>query len=187
MFDLAKAHFEERQPTYCLSRNTFPHNIKRLVHLLEQRIDLLLPIPQIAPLDEMLELPRPEAARRVRQLERPQEVARLLEVRPHGHDLVHQIFHADDAEFAQVLLDDLVVGEGDTLLVDLSVSALIDEVSDAFHAWVAVGDVGFDHFEHFGSGFGEFDEDAVVDLEETKELHNLAGFGGHFVDTGEAH
>ena len=47
---------------------------------------------------------------------------------------------------------------------------------------IAVRDIRFDYFEHFGRGFGEFDEDAIVDLEETKELHNLAGFRGQLVD-----
>ena len=82
----------------------------------------------------MLELPRPEPTRRVRQLERPEKVARRLEIRSDGHDLVHQVFNADDAEFAQVLLDDLVVGERDPLAVDLSVSPLVDEVANAFYA-----------------------------------------------------
>ena len=69
------------------------------------------------------------------------------------------------------------------MLVDLSVAALVDEVADGFDTGVAVGDVGFDYFEHFGGGFGEFDEDAVVDLEEAEKLENLAGLGGDFVDT----
>ena len=133
----------------------------------------------------MLELPRPKPTSRVRQLERPQEVARLLEIGPHGHNLVDQILDTDDAEFAKVLLDDLVVRERDSLLVDLSISSLVDEVADAFHRGVAVRDVGFDYFEHFRCGFCDFDEDTVVDLEKTEELHDLAGFGGHLVDTRE--
>ena len=99
---------------------------------------------------------------------------------------MNQILHTDDAKFAQVLLDDLVVGEGDSLLIDLSISALVDKIADRLDRGVTIGDVGFDYFEHFGSGFGEFDKDTVVDLEETEKLHNLAGFRGHFVDTGSA-
>ena len=95
---------------------------------------------------------------------------------------MYQILHANDAEFAQILFDNLVVGERDTLLVDLSVAALVDEIADALHARIAVRDIGFDDFEHFGSSFGEFDKDAVVDLEETEELHDLAGFRSHLVD-----
>ena len=140
----------------------------RLVHLLDQRINLLLPVPQITALDEMLEFSRPKPTRRIRQLEWPQKVARLLEIRPHGHNLMHQILHADDAEFAKVLLDDLVIGEWDPLLIDLPISTLVDEVADGLHGGVTIGDVGFDDFEHFGCSFGDFDKDTVVDLEETE-------------------
>lgn len=140
----------------------------RLIHLLDQRIDLLLSIPQIPTLDEMLELPRPEPTRRIRQLERPQKVARLLEIGPHGHNLMHQILHADDAEVAKVLLDDLVIGEWDPLLIDLPISTLVDEVADGLHGGVTIGDVRFDDFEHFGCRFGDFDKDTVVNLEETE-------------------
>ena len=155
----------------------------RLVHLLDECIDLLLPVPQIAPLHIMLELPRPEPTRRVRQLERPEKVARLLEIRPHGHDLVHQIFNADDAEFAEILLDDLVVAEGNPLAVDLPISTLVDQVADAFHGRIAVRYVRFDDLEHFGGRLCELAKDAVVDLEETKELHDFPGLRGHFRDT----
>ena len=134
----------------------------------------------------MLELPRPESTRRIRQLEWPQKVARLLEIWPHGYNLMHQIFHADDTEFAEVLFDDLVVREGDSLLVDLSVSTLVNEVANGLHTGVAVGDVGFDYFEHFRSSFGKFDEDTIVDLEETEELHDLARFRSHLIDTDDS-
>lgn len=155
----------------------------RLIHLLDQRIDLLLPVPQIATLHIMLEFPRPEPTRRVRQLERPEEIARLLEIRPHGHDLVHQVLNTDDTKFAEILLDDLVVREGNALAIDLSISPLVDEVADAFHGRIAVRDVWLDDLEHFRCCLCEADEDAVVDLEETKELHDFSGLRCHFGDT----
>ena len=92
----------------------------------------------------MLELPRPEAAGRVAQLERPQEVARLLEVRSHGDQLVDQILHAHDAILAQVVFDQLVVGKGDTLLVDFAITALVDKFADGLEGRIPIGDVGFD-------------------------------------------
>ena len=131
----------------------------------------------------MLEFPRPESTSGVAQLEWPQKVTSLLEIRSDSNNLMDQVLHTDDAKFAQLLLDDLVIGEGNALLVDLSIAALVDEVADGFDAGVAVGDIGLDYFEHFGGGFGEFDEDAVVDLEEAEELEDLAGFGSDFVDT----
>lgn len=132
----------------------------------------------------MFKLPRPEASVRVAQLEGPEEVARLLEVGAHGVDLVDEILHAHDPVFAQVVLDDLVVREGDALLVDLAVAALVDELAHGLEVGVAVGDVGFDDLEHFRRGFCEAHEDAVVDLEEAEELERFAWFGRHLRDTG---
>ena len=52
-----------------------------------------------------------------------------------------------------------------------------------FKIGFAIGDVGLNNLEHFLSGFGELDEDPIVDLKETKELHHFTGLGCHFVDT----
>lgn len=171
-------------PSIIFSDQTPALHPPHLIHLANQRIDLLLPIPQIAALDEMLKLPRPKASRRIAQLERPQKVARLLEIRPHGENLMDQILHAHDAVLAQMVFNDLVVGEGDSLLVDFAVAALVDEFADGFEGRVAICDVGLDDFEHFAGGFCEADEDAVVDLEKAEELQRFARFGSHLGDTG---
>ena len=49
------------------------------------------------------------------QLEGPEEVVRLLEVRAASVDLVNQILRADDAELAESGLDDAVISQGDSL------------------------------------------------------------------------
>ena len=131
----------------------------------------------------MLEFPRPKSSSRITQLERPQKVTRLLEIGSHSQNFMDQVLHAYNAVLAQILFDDLVVGEGDALLIDLPIAALIDEVADSFEGWVAVGDVGFDDFEHFQCSFCEADENTIVDLEEAEELEDFAGFWGDFVDT----
>ena len=131
----------------------------------------------------MLEFSRSESSGGVAQLKWPQKVARLLEVGPDGQNLMDKILHAHDAVFTQVLLDDLVVGEGDALLVDFSVATLVDKIADGLEGRVTVGNVGLDNLEHFRGSFRKADEDAVVDLEETEELEDFAGFGGDLVDT----
>lgn len=131
----------------------------------------------------MLELSRSETASGIAQLKRPQKVTRLLEVGPNCEDFVDKILHAHDTVFAQMVLDDLIVGERDTLLIDLSVAALVDEFAHGLKVGVAVCDVGFDNLEHFRGGFGKADEDAIVDLKETEELEGLAWFGSHLGDT----
>lgn len=131
----------------------------------------------------MLELASAEATVGVGQLEGPQEVVGLLEVGANSVDLVDQILHADNAELAEVLLDDLVVGEGNTLLVDLAVTALVEELTDGLQVGVTVGDVGVDNGQHLLGSLGQADEGTAVDLEQTEELQDLAGLGGNLVDT----
>lgn len=156
-----------------------------LVHLADEGVDGLLAVAKVTTLDEVLELAGAEAASGVAELEGPQEVGGLLEVGADGEDLVDEVLHADDAVLAEVLLDDGVVGQGDALLVDLAVAALVDELLDGLQVGVAVGDPGLDDLEHLSGGLGDLDEDAVVDLEETEELEDLAGLGGHLVDTAK--
>ena len=131
----------------------------------------------------MLELAWTEASSWVGELEWPQEVAGLLEVGAHGEDLMDQILNAHKAVLAQVVLDKLVVGKGDTLLVDLAVTALVDELANGLEVGVAIGNVWVDNCEHLLSGLGQSDEDTAVDLEESEELENLAWLGGNLVDT----
>lgn len=131
----------------------------------------------------MLELPGAEATGGVGELEGPQEVVGLLEVGANGEDLVDQILHAHDAIFAQVVLDQLVVGQGNALLVDLSISTLVDELTDRLQVGVAVGNVWVDNGEHLLGSLGQLHEDTVVDLEKTEELEDLARLRSNLVDT----
>jgi hypothetical protein len=159
---------------------------KRLVHLLDESVDEVLAVTEVTALDEVLELAGTEATGGGRQLEGPQEVAGLLEVGADGVDLVDEVLDADDAVGAKVGLDHLVVGDGETLLVDLAVSALVDELTDSLQVGVAVGDERLDDLQHLGGGLGEADEDTIVDLEETEELEGLALLGVDLVDTLDA-
>jgi hypothetical protein len=157
-----------------------------LVHLADESVDVVLTVAKITTLNEVLELAGAEATVGVAKLEGPEEVGGLLEVGPDGVDLVDQIFHADNAVLAEVLLDNGVVGKSGALLVDLAVAALVDELLDGLQVGVTVRDPGLDDLEHLSGGLGDADEDTVVDLEETEELEDLAGLGGHLVDTADA-
>ena len=131
----------------------------------------------------MLELSSSPSTGWIAQFERPQEVVCLLEIRSNRENLMNQILHTLDSIFAQRLGDKCIIRQWNTRAINLSVSALVDEVTDRLEVGFAVGDVGLYDLEHFLSGFGEFNEDAVVDLQETKELQDLSRFGCHFVNT----
>ena len=108
-----------------------------LVHLADELVDVRFPVTEVTTLNEMLELPCPPATSGVGEFERPQEVRRLLEVGAGGEDLVYEILDGKDVVFSERLLDDLVVGEGDALLVDFAVTALVDELTDSLEVGLA--------------------------------------------------
>lgn len=156
---------------------------ENLVHLSDQSVDVVLTVTRVTTLDEVLDLAGVEATSGVGELEGPEEVVDLLEVGTDGIDLVDQVLHADNAVLAEVLLDDLVVGEGDTLLVDLAVAALVDKLTDALEVGITEGNEGVDNVQHLLGSLGEADEGAAVDLEQTEELQDLTGLRANLVDT----
>ena len=97
---------------------------KRLVHLPDEGVDVLLTVTKVTTLDVVLELASAEATSGVGELEGPEEVGGLLEVGADGVDLVDEILHTDHAVLSEVLLDDLVVSQRQALLVNLAISAL---------------------------------------------------------------
>lgn len=154
-----------------------------LVHLADESVDVLLAVTSVTALNKVLELAGVETTSGVGELEGPQEVGGLLEVGADGVNLVDKILNADNTVLAKVLLDDLVVGERETLAVDLAVTALVDELTDGLEVGVTVGNVGVDDGEHLGSSLVQADKDTVVDLEKTQQLQDLAGLGSNLVDT----
>lgn len=50
---------------------------------------------------------------------------------------MNKILNAKDIEFAEGVFDDAVVGKRNALLVDLSISALVDEFTDSLQVGLA--------------------------------------------------
>lgn len=69
-----------------------------LNHFSQQNIDLIFSIAEITAFHEVIGFLPPTASRRI-QLERPQEIRRLFEMRPNGINFVDQIFHTDNIVF----------------------------------------------------------------------------------------
>ena len=123
----------------------------------------------------------------------------LFEVGPNGEDFVDKVLDGKDVVFSEYLLDHLVVGEGHSLFVDLSVTTLVDELADSLEVgftviesqaaachWevdLPIGDKRLDEFKHLFSGLVDLDEYTVVDLQKPKELQDFPGFGSNLVDT----
>lgn len=124
-----------------------------------------------------------EATRRAVQLEGPEEVGSLLEVRTHSVDLVDEVFRAHDTELTKNLLNLSVLSNGNTLVVELGITTLVDQSTNGLEVGITVGNVGLNKTEHLHGGLGQTDEHGVVDLTETEELKSLAHLGRSLVDT----
>jgi hypothetical protein len=158
-------------------------NLQFLVHFTDELVNELLTITQVTALDKMFEFASAETAVGRRELEGPEKVGSLLEVRADSVDLMDKILDGDDSILAQVLLNKLVIGQGDSLAINLSVATLVDQLTDGLEVWFTVCNPWLNDTEHFSSGLGKANEDTVVDLEETEELKDLARLGGDLVDT----
>lgn len=119
----------------------------------------------------------------VGQLEWPQEVVGLLEVWTNGVDLVDQVLHTDNTELAESLLNDGVLAQWDSLLVDLTVTSLVHQLLDGGEGWVTVSNVWLNELQELGSGLGELDKDGSVDLQQSQQLQHFSWFRWDLVDT----
>ena len=157
---------EHPKPPYHVPSQT--HNAqerrRRLAHLVDELRDGLLSVSGITALDVADELSGPPAAVGGGELEGPEEGGGLLEVGSAGGELVDEVLHAwkgrgdgkrlanwpnmtkgargrrtDDTLLAELLLDDRVVGNGDSLTVDLGVSSLVNELLDGLQVGFTKG------------------------------------------------
>ena len=156
---------------------------QNLVHLLNQAVDEVLSVTCVTTLDEVDELSGLETTVRVRQLEWPQEVVGLLEVRTHSEDLVDQVLHAHNTELTQSSLDNSVVGQGDSLTTHLTETSLVDQLSNGSQARVTVSDVWLSQLEQLGGSLGDSDENTSVDLSQSQKLQDLSWLRWDLHDT----
>lgn len=154
-----------------------------LVHLPDELVDVVFTVSVVTTLHEMPEFGRSPATSRVGEFEWPKEVGGLFEVWSNSEDLVDQVFDRQDIILAQGRFDDLVARQRNSLLVNLAISALVDQLSDRLQVWLAVCDVRLDELEHLQGRPVGLNKDTVVDLEETEKLEDFAGLWGDLVDT----
>jgi len=140
-------------------------------------------VTQVTAFDEVLKFTSTESTSWIRKLEWPKEIVDLLEVWSNGKDFMDNIFNADDTIFAKLGLNDSIVAQWNALLVDLSVTTLVDQFTDGFEVGVTVSDIWLNDSQHLDGSLGQLHEDTIVDLEKTEELQGFALLGVDLVDT----
>ena len=81
----------------------------------------------------------------------------------HSVDLVDEILNADNVLLAsQSTLNYSIVGEWDTLTVDLPITSLVDELLHSFSTGVAISDIWLNSSQHVNGSLVDSDEHSVV-------------------------
>ena len=101
-----------------------------LVHLANELVDECFTVTMVTALNKVGGLAGAETAIGTVELEWPKKVGGSLKVGTDRGNLVDQVLHADNVMLAQGRLDDRVVSQGDALLVDFAITALVDQVTD---------------------------------------------------------
>merc|ERR1719424_479579 len=120
------------------------------------------------------------------ELEWPEKVGDLLEMRSHSVNLVDDILHAVDAKLPELRRDDLVIVERDAALVHLAKAALVDELTHSLERRIAICDIWLHCLQHLKDGLVDLQEDAIVHLLQAHQLQDFAWLRCHFDDTLDA-
>lgn len=119
----------------------------------------------------------------VGQFEGPKKLVGFLEMGSNSVDFMYQIFDGNNSKFAQVVFNQLVVAQWDSLSVDLGVTSLVNEFTNSLKIWFTICDVWLNQLKHLLSSLGQLDKDTIVDLKQSKKLKNLSWLWCNVRDT----
>lgn len=96
------------------------------------------------------------------ELEWPEEVVGFLEFWSNSDDLVNKILNTVNTVSSEGSSNDAVVGEWNSLSIDLTISSLVNEVRDGRFGWITISDEWLNNSEHVPGTLVELDESSVV-------------------------
>ena len=89
-----------------------------LNHFSQELINLVFSVAKVTTLNKVVGLLSPSSGWSV-QLEWPQEIGGVFEIRTNSHDLVDQILNTDDSHLAELALNDVIGGDWGTVSINL--------------------------------------------------------------------
>jgi len=140
-----------------------------LEHSSNQSVDFFFSISPISTFLEGVSFVAESALRGV-ELEGPEEVVGLLKVRAAGDEFLDKVLNRSNTESAQTSFNDFVGSEGDSLLVDFSVTSLVDQIVDDLFGGITESNIRLNFLKHIQSGSVYSDQSGVVDLSESEQL-----------------
>jgi len=160
------------------------NEIDHLVHFSDQIVDLIFSVSKISTIVEVLDN-RFVSSLRTGQLERPQSSADLSESWTNSGDLVNDIFNAQDVVLSEVLFNDKIGSDGDSVSFNLQETSLVNQLSDGLEVGVSISHVRLDDSEHVDGSLVESDKDGISDLSQSEQLKDLSWLGVDVVDTSD--
>jgi len=121
------------------------------------------------------------------KLEGPEESIGLLEMRANGVDFMDKILHTDDPVLPEGILDDLIVGDRDALLVKRSETSLVNQFTNRLQVGVTESNIVLHTKKHLLGGSVQSNEDTVVDLTKAQKTQDLLHLGVNSVNTTDSH
>ena len=106
-----------------------------LVHFTDKLVDLVFTVSMVTTFNKVRGH-LTETTLWGTQLEWPQEIVSLLKVLPNSVDFMNQILCANDTLFSQLLFNDGVICDGNTLFVHFAETTLVDQLTDTLQVWV---------------------------------------------------
>jgi len=149
---------------------------------LNEAVNLVLAISGISSFLEVNSLLLITAPWRVK-LEWPQKFVGVLEILSNSVDLVDEIFNTHNSLVVKSLLNERIVGDGNSLASDLQESTFVNEMLDSLQIWGSVSNVRFNQLQHLADGSVQSNKNSIVDLSQTKQLQNLSSLGVNSIDT----
>jgi len=113
-------------------------------------------------------------------------VVSFLEMGSDGGDLVDQILNLGDSVSSELLSDDTVVLDGDSLSVYSGITSLIDQFSDGLSGGETKSDERENLLEHVGGSLVDADEGGVVDLSQSEQTEDLRNIGVELLGTSDS-
>jgi len=107
--------------------------------LSDEIVDLVFSVTEVTTFDEVVG-DTSVTSSWAGEFESPEEVVGSLEVWSNSEDFVDQIFGGLDTNVSNVFVNDGVIRKGNSLTVDLAVSALVDQFTDSLQVWITPGD-----------------------------------------------
>jgi len=101
-------------------------------------------------------------------------------------NLIDQVFNADESELSKRSFNDFVGSKRDSLLVDLTVTSLVDHLRDSMSSGISESDKRLNLLDHVKGGSVNSDKGGVVDLSESQQLKDLFDIGSQIVDTSDS-